>query len=207
MFEESRIVSPPPTPALETITGEPYQPVRIYYQVRQKNAVIGRFKRLKCINFDKARNCWIWLYTEEAKNLKFDCSYRDLPKFQRPVILGYFTFKGDSELQLDVDSFEWAIAAIDFFDSKINRRLAKLHKLKLVNKLFSETTSPEELSCHHTVFFDQHQAVNSKEQIQQIDYESENEISTRQNNRFKINRRSCLQISCSLDIYTSMGDR
>ncbi len=53
--------------------------------------------------------------------------------------------------------------------------MAKLHKLKLVNKLFPKTTSPEELSRHHTVFFDRHQAVNSKDQIQQVDYESENE--------------------------------
>ena len=104
MFEESRIVrkNQPSKPSLITTTGESYQPARLYYQVGQKNAVLGRFKRLRCIDYDQSQNRWVWYYTEEAKSLKFITSYRDIPKEQRPVVLGYFTWKGDRE-ELDLN--------------------------------------------------------------------------------------------------------
>jgi hypothetical protein len=69
MFEESRIVQKPSESPLTTMTGEPYQPARVYYQVEQKNAVLGRFKRLHCIDYDRSQERWVWHYAEEAKNL------------------------------------------------------------------------------------------------------------------------------------------
>ena len=65
MFEESKSLKKQPLPFSVTMTGEPYQPARIYYQVFQKNAVIGRFKRLRCMDFDSTRNRWVWLHKEE----------------------------------------------------------------------------------------------------------------------------------------------
>ena len=87
MFEEFKRVKKEPSPLSVTMTGEPYQPARLYYQVQQKNAVLGRFKRLRCLDFDETRNRWVWLYTEEAKNLKFSKSYREIPKQYRPIVL------------------------------------------------------------------------------------------------------------------------
>jgi hypothetical protein len=49
-------------PFLLTMTEEAYQPVSIYYKVFQKNAVVGRFKRLRCIDFDPKKNRWVWTY-------------------------------------------------------------------------------------------------------------------------------------------------
>ena len=51
MFEESKIGKTDIQPPLTTMTGEVYQPARIYYQVSQKNAVLGRFKRLGAQRF------------------------------------------------------------------------------------------------------------------------------------------------------------
>jgi hypothetical protein len=180
MFEESRVFQETTTPLLSTMTGESYQPARIYYQVGQKNAVLGRFKRLHCIDCDRERNRWAWLYTEETKSIKFTKSYRDIPKQYRPLVLGYFTWKEDKELQLDVRSFERVIAAIDFFDHKINRRLAKVAKIKVVNKLFPVNLTTEEMSRHHAVFFEQREAVNLKDEMEKLEeiasqYESEEE--------------------------------
>jgi hypothetical protein len=169
MFEESNLFQQPIEPELTTITDESYQPARIYYQVGQKNAVLGRFKRLRCIDYDREGDRWAWLYTEEAKNIKFNASYRDIPKQYRPLVLGYFTWKGDTELQLDVRSFERVIAAIGFFDQKINRRLARVTKIKVVNKLFPATLTPEEISRHHTVFFEEREAVNSKDDMDRLE--------------------------------------
>ena len=168
MFGKLKGFQKPSQPLLVTMTGESYQPARIYYQVGQKNAVIGRFRRLRCLNYDSEQNRWIWLYTEEAKNITFEQSYQDIPKDYRPIVLGYFTWNGDRELRLDVRSFERAIQAITFFDKKINRRLAKVTKIKIVNKLFPATASPEELSNHHTLFFEQHQAVNPKDELEEL---------------------------------------
>jgi hypothetical protein len=180
MFEESKVYGKQPDPPLLTITGETYQPARIYYQIFQKNAVLGRLKRLRCIDFDKANNRWVWFYTEEAKNIKFDTSYQEIPKADRPVVLGYFTWKGDEELQLDVSSFERVFGAMLFFDQKINRRLAKVAKLKIVNKLFPANITTEEMSAHHSLFFEQSQTVNPLDEMKQIEeiasqYEDEQE--------------------------------
>jgi hypothetical protein len=83
--------------------------------------------------------------------------------------LGSFTFNGDKELRLDVRSFERVIEAIVFFDGKINRRLAKVTKLKIVNKLFPATTTIEEMSAHHALFFEQRQAVNPRVEMEQLE--------------------------------------
>lgn len=151
-----------------TVTGEIYQPVRIYYEVHQKNAVLGRFKRLRCIEFDEPRNRWVWLYRDEAKNIEFANSYRDISKELRPIVLGSFSWEGDQELRLDVRSIERVIKAILFFDNKINQRIAKLTTLKIVNKLFSSPLSLEEMMEHHSLFFEQYSAVNPKDEILQM---------------------------------------
>lgn len=169
MFEESKIGEKKIPPLLSTMTGEAYQPARIYYQVGQKNAVLGRFKRLRCIDYDSDHNRWVWLYTEEAKNIKFDQSYRDIPKQYRPIVLGYFSFEGDKKLRLDVRSFERVIEAITFVDRKINRRLAKVTTIKIVNKLFPATIATEEMSNHHTIFFEQRQAINPKDEMEKLE--------------------------------------
>ena len=169
MFQESTASQKPIPPLLTTMTGESYQPVRIYYQVGQKNAVLGRFKRLRCVDSDREKNRWAWLYSEEAKGIEFQKSYKDIPKQYRPIVLGYFSFNGDKELRLDVRSFERAIEAISFFDRKINRRLAKLTSLKVVNKLFPATLDKAELSEHHATFFEQRQAINHRDELEKLE--------------------------------------
>lgn len=169
MIEKLQTLHKSPLPPLCTITGEFYQPARIYYQVNQKNAVMGRFKRLRCMEFDPTDNRWMWLYKEEAKDIKFTTSYRDIPKEARPIILGSFTWHGDQELRLDVHSFERVIESIQFFDQKINRKLATVTKLKVVNKLFPATTTADELSTHHHLFFEQRQAMGPKTTIKELE--------------------------------------
>jgi hypothetical protein len=169
MFEESGIFPKNTTPMLSTMTEESYQPARIYYQVGQKNAVLGRFKRLRCMDYDREEDRWVWFYKEEASDINFTKSYRDIPKQNRPLVLGYFTWRGDEELQLDVRSFERAIAAISFFDEKINRRLAKVTTIKVVNKLFPATLTTEEMSHHHTDFFEEREAVNPKDEMNRLE--------------------------------------
>ena len=155
MFSESGFIEKQSEPMGCTITGEPYQPVRLYYEIRQKKALLGRFKRLKCIDSEKESKRWVWLYYEEAKNLKFTKSYKDIAKEYRPIILGYLRIKSDKELLVDVCSFKRAIQAILFFDKRINRRLARVEKIRLVNKLFTVKETEAGMSKHHSQYFEQ----------------------------------------------------
>ena len=169
IFEESRIFDRQPEPYLTTVTGEAYQPARIYYQVNQKNAVLGRFRRLRCIEGDRDFKRWNWLYREEARELKFAKTYRDIPKPERPAILGYLTFKGDRELVLDVCSLESVVKAVAFFDRKINWRLATVSKLKIVNRFFPVTEDTAAISKHHELYFNRQQAVSSRQKMAELE--------------------------------------
>jgi hypothetical protein len=130
--------SPPQSP-LYTSTGELFQLVRVYYQVFNQATVFGVFKKLRCIEFDRTGNRWVWLFEHESKKLRLGKPYSQLPKETRPVIIGYFTFRGEDQMLLDVRSVERATLAIEFFDKRINRRAARITNLRIVNKLFDPT--------------------------------------------------------------------
>lgn len=147
------------------MTGEPYQPARLYYKVLQKDALLLRLKELKCFEYDPPRSRWVWLYSEETKNLKFKKCYKDIPKSLRSIVLGSITFKSEDEMILDVRSFERVIQAIIFFDKKISRSLAKIIKLRIVNKLFPVPKNLEEIQNHPKIFFEKNNIKKNKKSI------------------------------------------
>ena len=118
------------------MTGELYQPGRIYYDIFNLKTVIGAFNKLRCVDFNPKANQGIWIYEQEAKRLKFEKSYNAVPKDARPVILGYITIEDDT-MWIDVRSFDRVVRAIDFFDRRINRRAAQVSKLRIANKVFT----------------------------------------------------------------------
>jgi len=130
--------SPPQSP-LYTSTGELFQLVRVYYRVFSQATVLGVFKKLRCIEFDRTQNRWVWLFEHKAKKLRLGKPYSELPKEIRPVVIGYFTFRGEDQMLLDVRSVERSTHAIEFFDKRINRRAAQVTNLRIVNKLFEPT--------------------------------------------------------------------
>ncbi|MDY6936428.1 MAG: hypothetical protein SWY16_02075 [Cyanobacteriota bacterium] len=119
-----------------TRTGEPYQPARLYFEVANAKTVLGVFKKLRCMYFERDDDAWFWLYENETKRLKFAESYNSIPKSVRPLVIGCFRFRGDRELILDLDSFDRLLKAVDFFDRRINRRAAKITRLRVVNRFF-----------------------------------------------------------------------
>ncbi|KPK75130.1 MAG: hypothetical protein AMJ79_12470 [Phycisphaerae bacterium SM23_30] len=80
-----------------TLTGEPVQPIRLYYQLVDKKRFVGCLKKLRCTDFDPAKNRWVWLYEHEAKSLKFENSYSAIPKRMHPVVIGSFFLKESEE--------------------------------------------------------------------------------------------------------------
>lgn len=127
-----------------TTTGEIFQPIRLHYELMDRKELLRIFNKLGCIDFDPKRQRWVWMYVREARSLKFERSYDDLPKEMREIVLGSFYIqksadyiRSESELLLDLRSFERAVAAIEFFDKHIPRIVAKLAYFDVVNRLFS----------------------------------------------------------------------
>ncbi|NEX22700.1 hypothetical protein G3480_20720 [Thiorhodococcus mannitoliphagus] len=127
------------TQLLATVTGELSQPVRIYFNVPDKNAVNKKFRSLKCMQSDLVRKRWTWLFEGEAKKLEFDKGYAEIPKKLRPIIIGSFYFRPPAEMYLDVRSIERAIHAITFFDRLLGRKIAEMTEFSVVNRLLSAT--------------------------------------------------------------------
>ena len=72
---------------LMTMTEEFFQPARIYYDVRDQVALQDIFMDLKCMDYDDQNNCWVWNYTEEAKNINLKRSWSELPKESHPLAM------------------------------------------------------------------------------------------------------------------------
>jgi hypothetical protein len=134
---------------LITTTGEIYQPIRLHYELFNQGRLLKIFDKLDCVGFDPPRQRWIWVYTGEARTLKFKRSYEDVPDEWREIALGYFFIrrsgdfiKTDQELLLDLRSFERTVAAVEFFDRQIPRTVARLAFFDVVNRIFSGVERP-----------------------------------------------------------------
>jgi hypothetical protein len=141
---------------IKTRTGEPYQPSRIYYQVFNQKTVIGAFRKLRCMEWEPTMNAWRWRYDQEARKLRFDVSWNQIPKEHRPLILADFYLRSDTEMLVDVRSFQRVIQVLQFFDKHINRRAAKATRLRIVNKYFNlnDQLGEEQLHPPFDYFFD-----------------------------------------------------
>lgn len=62
---------------LATVTGEPFQPVRLYYEIPGKSFVTRKLSPLRCMEEDRERGRWVWLYTAEAEPLTFGRPHAD----------------------------------------------------------------------------------------------------------------------------------
>ena len=126
----------PDRPLLVTTTGEPFQPARLHYTVRDHRRLESCLRKLECVGFDKGRNRWVWHFDAEARSLKFKCSWEDVSK-HGPVVLGSFYIRGNSAAELYVRSIERALMAVTFFDEYLPRTVAKITDMDVANRLFS----------------------------------------------------------------------
>ena len=133
-----------------TLTGEVAQPIRLYYQIVDKKRLIGSFKQLRCMDFDRVNNRWVWLYTHESKVLKFKKPYLSIPEKMHPIVIGSFFLRSGDELLLDLRSFDRAIEAIPFFDKYVGQTAARVTHAAVVNRLFD---AKEQFPPNLDVFF------------------------------------------------------
>jgi hypothetical protein len=143
-------------PLLATLTGEHFQPVRLHYKVLDQPGLLRAFKKLRCVDYDRTQQRWVWLYEHEAKGLRFKQSYAQIPKDLHPIVIGSFFLRPNDQLLLDLRSCERAILAIPFFDKRLPRSVARVTEAEVVNKLFSaenRTLTPDSLFDHQASTF------------------------------------------------------
>jgi len=125
---------------LKMVTGEPYQPARLYYSAPSEEFVTRILAQLQCMKEDSDRGCWTWLYIAEAATITFGVPYCDLPAEAHPIAIGSFSFCDRDQMTLEVRSFERAIGAARFFGPILGSRVV-LRRLRVVNRWFEESES------------------------------------------------------------------
>jgi hypothetical protein len=130
---------------LATMTGEPFQPARLYYAIPDPSFVIRKLRSLRCMAEAPREQCWEWLFHAEASSLRFVGGYDDVPKERRPVILGWIRFPQSNSMTLQTNSIPRAIEGARFFGSRLGRDVVAM-RFRVVNRFFAaEEGQPEEL--------------------------------------------------------------
>src|SRR5262245_8774194 len=122
---------------LRTITGDCFQPVRLHYRVFDQDGLRTAFQNLRCVQWDRTQDRWVWLYDHEAKTLPFPRSFGQIPGHLRPIIIGSLFPRTEELLLVDLRSCERAMHAIPFFDNHLPRKVARVEEAEVVNRLFS----------------------------------------------------------------------
>ena len=138
-----------PSTVLMTITEEFFQPARIFYDVYDLEALQKIFLDLKCMDYDDQKNRWVWIYSDEAKNIHFKRSWSELPPKVHPLVIGSLYVPKESLMYVDVNSFERIPAAVSFFGDRIDRTIAEVTHVQLYNK-FSQVR--DGMPDHHKLF-------------------------------------------------------
>src|SRR5262245_10682316 len=120
---------------LMTMTGDIYQPVRLYYEVYDRAAVLKTFTKLRCLDEDQDNHRWVWLYHREAKKLKFHTSYSAIPRTMRLMVLGVLRFTAVPDMTLDVRSWERATKVVVCFDRSLTRSITQATHAAIVHHL------------------------------------------------------------------------
>lgn len=120
-------------PFLTVETGEAYQPIRLAYDLYQKEELIEVLNKLKCLE-QKQANSWNWFWQDECDDLHFE-SLDSYKKGPAPLRLGTLTLR-DNILYINLPSFKRACLAVPFFYRMINAHISKVQKADFINKVF-----------------------------------------------------------------------
>lgn len=122
-------------PFLTVETGEAYQPIRLTYDISQKEKLIDALSKLSCLERKDSANHWNWYWNGECDDLHFESLDSYKKNTTNPVRLGTFTIK-DNTLYLNLPSFKRACLAVPFFYKLLKADMLKVHKADFINKVF-----------------------------------------------------------------------
>jgi len=125
-----------------TVTGELFLPSRIVYRVSDAKRLVQKFRKLRCMTFDRLRGRWTWNYEHEAKALGFPIAYDALPPEAQPVVLASCYLPTPSTLHVYVRCTRRVAKFMEFFDRVVPRACAQAEYLDQCN--FVTTVAPDE---------------------------------------------------------------
>ncbi len=121
---------------LTTVTGEPLQPIRLYFSVANKPKVVTVLRALRCIDDDSHGRRLVWLYQHEAAALTFGArGHAETPAEVHPVVIGELRFPEPDRMVLAVRSAERAIEGAKFFKDILGATVS-LVRARVVNRWF-----------------------------------------------------------------------
>jgi hypothetical protein len=121
---------------LATMTGDPFQPVRLYYSIPDRSFVIKKLQSLKCMIEVPHEQCWQWLFDAESKSLRFPGGYTDVPKEKHPIVLGRISFGNNGGMMLQTNSISRAIEGAKFFGPRFGPNVVAI-RVRVVNRCFA----------------------------------------------------------------------
>ena len=122
-------------PFLTVETGEAYQPIRLTYDLFNKEKLLEILDGIHCIKKNTAPNSWTWEWKGECDEQHFESitAFRKDPN--KILRLGTLTQSGNN-LYINLPSFKRACLAVSFFHKTIDPKIACVQAADFINKVF-----------------------------------------------------------------------
>jgi hypothetical protein len=122
-------------PFLTVETGEAYQPIRLSYNILQKEKLIADLNALKCCEKTPTTpNLWQWFWRDECNDLQFESIDTFNKKDHKSIRLATVTIR-NNKLLISLTSFKRACLAVPFFHSMIDPSIAIIDHADYLNKV------------------------------------------------------------------------
>jgi hypothetical protein len=124
-------------PVVVTQTGEPHQPVRLYWKVKNRAAVLSVSRSLRCVWQDADRaGRWLWVYDDEARSIALPKGAHEVPEVHRPIVLARISFPAPGRMVMRLSSTDRGVAAAVFFSPRFGQH-AVLDRCRILNRLLT----------------------------------------------------------------------
>lgn len=123
---------------VNTTTGEPMQPVRLYYTLApaRRAAVERTLHSLRCVGRALMGARWGWWHRNEAARLDFSAFAATARPSPDPVVLATIDLPRAGGMEVTVRSYHRAVLAARFFGRRLGGRVT-LSRLRVLNRFLS----------------------------------------------------------------------
>lgn len=123
-------------PFLTVETGEAYQPIRLTYELLDKDAFLTAIQSMACVHDKPVANSWNWYWEKECGELHFESIESFRKNEKHPVRLGTLSLRNE-KVFINLPSFKRACMAVPFFHRMIDSGVLRIHHADFINKVFA----------------------------------------------------------------------
>jgi len=129
--------------AMTVFTGEFFQPARAVYSIRNEAALEGALAQLQCVQDDAREARRVFLWAAEARSLRFNVRYEEVPAHLHPVILATLRSREPGRLTLDTRSPKRLVAVMSFLAQHLPRGAVRPEEAIMLNRLVTAAEGRE----------------------------------------------------------------